>query len=139
MLKMVLKLLFSLAALFMMGLMYLDTSQDLKVVLGFFASLGATLLAAIDLYDKFCSDKKNYEEKFKSEEKELRDIFYDFVNNYFHSLHTLKIFTSKSEVSYESVYQISQDQHIHTLLNDNQYYPMLDALERYAVLYEKNR
>ena len=66
-------------------------------------------------------------------------ILDNFKANYHSGLIGLGIIKNKSELTYERIYELSQDADIVSLLNENEYTGVRDNLEEYAELYTSVR
>lgn len=139
MLKLILKFIFSLGALILLSLISLDASQsDPKIIATLIAALGVTVLTAVDLWEFKKSIREAAEKDAQSREKRLRDIQFNFANNYFSNLQRLEIFKDKAEITYERLYEMSQDESGDILLlNEKKLYVIIDELEEFAQLYTK--
>ena len=65
MLKIIAKFILSLTMLVIIVLFYIENLQlDEKVLIAFFASLGATILTGTDLWDTIYADKRYYQKNY---------------------------------------------------------------------------
>ncbi len=140
MLKLIVKLVFGVFGLLMLVVIvneseYREPKHVLSLILGF----GVFVYAAIDLWE-FIKSKKENGLKVKSDaEKRMRDIQFDFANNYFLVLAKLGVVEDKSEVTYEWIYSISKNTNEKEKITANENHPIIDSLEEFSGLYEQHR
>ena len=128
MLKPILKLVFAIATLLLIALSY----PNLAIV----AAFGFAVLSAVDVWNTYKIKTKEAEEEGFTKKRKLRDILNDFRANFSKGLIELEVIKDKSDLTYERIYELSQDSEVIELLEKKGFTRVINELEDFSRLYE---
>ena len=129
MLKLALKFTFAVAAFILLVLLYFGS--DLRF-LTLIAAFGYLLVTVVEIWDHHNSRKEFQAER----SRKMRGIFNNIKTNFATEFIALEILESKSDLTYDRLYELSQDQHAISLLRALMFSGVLEQLEEFSELYK---
>ena len=111
---------------------YVSDQKDLMILVAGVTAIGATMSAGVDIWDRWKSSSAR-------RKKRLREIPENFKANFHDGLISLEIILSKSELTYDRIYELSQDTRVMKLLAEHELAGLRDELEKFAELYKSGR